>query len=108
MDVRLRPGSMIAWPARREARLTCAAAQVYSSHMQLGGPRVMGVNGVSHHTVADDLEGVTTLLRLLAYTPAQLGAPHAPLPSCDPADRSIGYCPSPTEKLDPRAAIAGG
>ena len=26
--------------------------------MQLGGPRVMGVNGVSHHVVADDLEGV--------------------------------------------------
>jgi hypothetical protein len=24
---------------------------VYSSHMQLGGPRVMGVNGVSHHVV---------------------------------------------------------
>ncbi len=30
---------------------------VYSSHMQLGGPRVMGTNGVSHHIVADDLEG---------------------------------------------------
>jgi hypothetical protein len=24
---------------------------VYSSHMQLGGPRVMGVNGISHHLV---------------------------------------------------------
>jgi len=32
--------------------------QVYTSHMQLGGPRVMGVNGVSHHVVTDDLEGV--------------------------------------------------
>lgn len=32
--------------------------QVYTSHMQLGGPRVMGVNGVSHHVVSDDLEGV--------------------------------------------------
>ena len=31
--------------------------QVYTSHMQLGGPRVMGENGVSHLTVADDLEG---------------------------------------------------
>jgi hypothetical protein len=31
---------------------------VYTSHMQLGGPRVMGVNGVSHHVVADDLDGV--------------------------------------------------
>ncbi len=25
--------------------------QVYTSHMQLGGHRVMGVNGVSHHVV---------------------------------------------------------
>jgi acetyl-CoA carboxylase/biotin carboxylase 1 len=32
--------------------------QVYTSHMQLGGPRVMGHNGVSHHVVTDDLEGV--------------------------------------------------
>ena len=30
---------------------------MYTSHMQLGGPRVMGVNGVSHHVVGDDLEG---------------------------------------------------
>ena len=26
--------------------------QVYTSHMQLGGPRVMGVNGISHHVVS--------------------------------------------------------
>ena len=30
---------------------------VYTSHMQLGGPRVMGANGVSHHVVEDDLAG---------------------------------------------------
>lgn len=38
-------------------------SQVYTSHMQLGGPRVMGVNGVSHHVVPDDLEGVKAILR---------------------------------------------
>lgn len=31
--------------------------EVYTSHMQLGGPKVMGANGVSHHVVEDDLAG---------------------------------------------------
>ncbi|GIM14329.1 hypothetical protein Vretimale_17214, partial [Volvox reticuliferus] len=81
--------------------------QVYTSHMQLGGPRVMGVNGVSHHVVADDLEGVRTVLQLLSYAPTHLGAPPPELASSDPINRLIGYCPRPGEKLDPRAAIAG-
>ena len=42
--------------------------------MQLGGPKVMGVNGVSHHLVADDLEGVHTVLQLLSYVPHEVGA----------------------------------
>ncbi|GLC69098.1 hypothetical protein PLESTF_000789000 [Pleodorina starrii] len=81
--------------------------QVYTSHMQLGGPRVMGVNGVSHHVVADDLEGVRTVLQLLSYAPTQLGAPPPELASSDPICRPIGYVPGLGEKLDPRAAIAG-
>ncbi len=64
--------------------------QVYTSHMQLGGPRVMGVNGVSHHVVDDDLEGVKTILRWLSYTPAQLGAEPPRLPSADPGERPVG------------------
>ena len=75
--------------------------------MQLGGPRVMGVNGVSHHVVADDLEGVTTILRLLGYAPPMLGTCPAVLPSHDPTDRTVTYCPGHGEKLDARAAIAG-
>lgn len=39
----------------------------------------MGVNGVSHHVVGDDLEGVRTLLRLLAFCPPELGACGAPM-----------------------------
>ncbi|KFM26391.1 Acetyl-CoA carboxylase [Auxenochlorella protothecoides] len=31
--------------------------EVYTSQQQLGGPRVMGANGVSHHVVEDDLAG---------------------------------------------------
>ncbi|KAG2445384.1 hypothetical protein HXX76_000006 [Chlamydomonas incerta] len=81
--------------------------QVYTSHMQLGGPRVMGVNGVSHAVVGDDLEGVRLLMAMLAFAPPQLGAPPPALPSADPPSRPVGYCPGPGEKLDPRAAIAG-
>lgn len=80
---------------------------VYSSHMQLGGPRVMGVNGISHHTVDDDLEGIRCILRWLSYTPPVLGATPLPLPTSDPIDRTIAYCPGECEKLDPRKAIAG-
>jgi hypothetical protein len=40
---------------------------------QLGGPRVMGVNGVSHHLATDDLDGACTMLKLLAFCPPDLG-----------------------------------
>jgi acetyl-CoA carboxylase/biotin carboxylase 1 len=80
---------------------------VYTSNMQLGGPRVMGVNGVSHYVVDDDLEGVKTILRWLSYAPPQVGAEPARLPSADPAERPVLYLPAAHEKLDPRAAIAG-
>ena len=80
---------------------------VYSSHMQLGGPKVMGVNGVSHHVVADDLEGVSAVLTWLSYVPSILGGAPQLLPSSDPVERPVTYFPAATEKLDPRAAIAG-
>ncbi|KAL4426359.1 hypothetical protein ABPG77_004653 [Micractinium sp. CCAP 211/92] len=80
---------------------------VYTSHMQLGGPKVMGANGVSHHLVEDDLAGAACVLRWLAYTPARTGEPPLSLPSADPASRGIEYTPAEGEKLDPRAAIAG-
>ena len=75
--------------------------------MQLGGPSVMGVNGVSHYVVDDDLEGIKTILRWLSYAPPQLGAEPPQLPTSDPVERSVAYLPASHEKLDPRAAIAG-
>lgn len=82
--------------------------QVYTSQMQLGGPRVMGENGVSHYIVNDDLEGVKVILRWLSYCPPQLGAEPPLLPTNDSVDRPVGYSPASHEKLDPRAAISGG
>lgn len=84
--------------------------EVYTSQLQLGGPKVMGRNGVSHHVVPDDLAGVKTLLRWLGYMPATAGDPPAALPCNDPIYRdAIAGAPRAGDgaKLDARAAIAG-
>ena len=52
--------------------------------------------------------GARAILRLLAFAPPSLGACPASLASADPVDRPVQYCPAAGEKLDPRAAIAGG
>lgn len=40
--------------------------EVYSSHMQLGGPKIMATNGVVHLTVSDDLEAISAILKWLS------------------------------------------
>ncbi|KAG0579665.1 hypothetical protein KC19_4G115000 [Ceratodon purpureus] len=79
--------------------------EVYSSHMQLGGPKVMAVNGVVHLTVADDLEGISAILKWLSYVPSHVGGPLPCLQSADPPERLVEYCPETS--CDPRAAIRG-
>ena len=69
--------------------------------------QVMGVNGVSHHVVADDLEGALAVLEWLSTMPPTLGSSPPTLVSSDPIHRPISYAPSASQKLDPRAAIAG-
>lgn len=70
----------------------------------------MGVNGVSHHLVEDDLEGAVAILRWLSYAAPELGASGRrplPMPTADPPGRGVGYTVPPGGKLDPRSAIAG-
>ena len=66
--------------------------EVYTSNAQIGGPRVMGANGVSHLIVQDDVRGVRGILRWLSYVPRRRGAP---LPfsrrRVDPVRRPIGF-----------------
>ena len=57
----------------------------------------MGVNGVSHHVVPDDLAGVSAVLQWLSYTPALVGQVPPVLVSADPIARSIDYAPLPGE-----------
>lgn len=79
--------------------------EVYTSHMQLGGPMVMATNGVVHNTVRDDLEGASALLRWLSFVPALTGTPVPRSVPVDPTSRAVEYMP--VDACRPRAAIAG-
>ncbi|CAL0305547.1 unnamed protein product [Lupinus luteus] len=79
--------------------------EVYSSHMQLGGPKIMATNGVVHLTVSDDLEGVSAILKWLSYVPSHVGGKLPIVKSLDSPERRVEYLPE--NSCDPRAAIAG-
>nr|ASZ00199.1 acetyl-CoA carboxylase 1 [Geranium maderense] len=79
--------------------------EVYSSHMQLGGPKIMGTNGVVHLTVSDDLEGVSAILKWLSNIPLHVGGALPILSPLDSTERLVEY--TPENSCDPRAAISG-
>ncbi|KAH9617543.1 hypothetical protein KSS87_000856 [Heliosperma pusillum] len=79
--------------------------EVYSSNIQLGGPKIMGTNGVVHLTVSDDLEGVSAILKWLSYVPPHSGGALPMSRSLDPPERPVEY--TPENSCDPRAAISG-
>lgn len=79
--------------------------EVYSSHMQLGGPKIMATNGVVHLTVSDDLEGVSAILKWLSYIPPYIGGPLPIVKPLDPPERPVEYAPE--NSCDPRATIRG-
>ncbi|KAJ9167051.1 hypothetical protein P3X46_021733 [Hevea brasiliensis] len=79
--------------------------EVYSSHMQLGGPKIMATNGVVHLTVSDDLEGVSAILKWLSCIPPCIGGTLPILSPSDPTERPVEYFPE--NSCDPRAAICG-
>lgn len=79
--------------------------EVYSSHMQLGGPKIMATNGVVHLTVSDDLEGISAILKWLSYVPSHVGGALPILKPLDPPERPVEYFPE--NSCDPRAAICG-
>ncbi|XP_022141483.1 acetyl-CoA carboxylase 1-like [Momordica charantia] len=79
--------------------------EVYSSHMQLGGPKIMATNGVVHLTVSDDLEGISAILKWLSYIPSHMGGDLPISRPLDPPERHVEY--SPENSCDPRAAICG-
>ena len=82
--------------------------EVYTSNAQIGGPRVMGANGVSHVVVSDDVRGVSNILRWLSYVPERKGAPLPFSPrrgdGFDTIHRPVGFRPNATPH-DPREML---
>jgi len=82
--------------------------EVYTSNNQIGGPRVMGHNGVSHQIVPDDVNGVVSILNWLSYVPKVKGGP-LPLHRLRPhetVDRPPSFMP-PRGPHDPRDMVRG-
>lgn len=80
--------------------------EVYTSNNQLGGIQIMHNNGVTHTTVPDDFEGVTTILQWLSYMPKNKHSPVPILPVTDPIDREIEFTPTKAP-YDPRWMLDG-
>ncbi len=62
---------------------------VYSSNRELGGPHIMGPNGVSHHIVDDEGHACKNVLSWLAGVPIQRGSPSPVQETTDPIERDI-------------------
>jgi len=84
---------------------------VYTSNLQLGGPKVMFANGVSHLSVRHDLEGVSAMVNWLSYVPECAGAalPLTALPIGDNMDRLVQVHPKDLGEgdYDPRLLLTG-
>lgn len=79
---------------------------VYESQDQLGGPQIMGPNGVAHLGVDDDQAAMEAIVRWLSYTPATVDEFSRARATADPIDRPVEFKPTPTP-YDPRHFIAG-
>ena len=83
--------------------------EVYTSQDQLGGPQIMYPNGVTHEVVANDQEGMQSVVDWLNYTPKDFYSVAPPAPSMvtvDPPSRPVEFMPSKTP-YDPRHMLAG-
>ena len=70
--------------------------EVYTSQDQLGGPQVMGPNGVTHQIVNDDQSGVAAILKWLSFVPKTADSLPAVRESSDPVDRDVEFTPTKT------------
>lgn len=80
--------------------------------MQLGGPRVMACNGVSHLVVHDDLQGAKAILEWLSFAPLTVGGEHtihdiSMRLGGDAVPRPIEYTPPVGQRFHLREAVTG-
>jgi acetyl-CoA carboxylase/biotin carboxylase 1 len=64
-------------------------------------------NGVSHMTADDDFEGVSKIVKWMAYVPDKKGNPVPISPTADEWDRDITFYPPSKSSYDVRHLIAG-
>lgn len=81
--------------------------EVYKSNNQIGGPKVMGHNGVSQLLVSDDASGLTKVLEWLDYMPARFKETHRRFLVGDTERREPDYQPPSNEAYDPRTMLEG-
>ena len=80
--------------------------EVYTSLDQLGGPQIMYPNGVTHEVVADDKEGMQSVIDWLSYTPKDFNSIAPVVDQGDAPERNIDFVPSKSA-YDPRHMLAG-
>jgi acetyl-CoA carboxylase/biotin carboxylase 1 len=80
--------------------------EVYTSHEQLGGTKIMYPNGVTHLRVPNDYEGVRAILGWLAFVPRTQGERPPMTDSIDTVGREVDYDPRSVNE-DVRYAIEG-
>eukprot|EP01138_Halocafeteria_seosinensis_P000421 gb/GECG01000434.1/.p1 GENE.gb/GECG01000434.1/~~gb/GECG01000434.1/.p1 ORF type:complete len:2813 (+),score=333.03 gb/GECG01000434.1/:1-8439(+) len=83
--------------------------QVYTSNLQLGGPKVMYSNGVSHEVVNDDLDGIISILNWLSFIPKSNNSslPISAMPPGETVERPIDVFPPKDSTMDPRYLLTG-
>ncbi|KAK4531784.1 hypothetical protein CCYA_CCYA09G2641 [Cyanidiococcus yangmingshanensis] len=80
--------------------------EVYTSHEQLGGTKIMYPNGVTHLRVPNDYEGVRAILGWLSFVPRIQGERPPMIDSIDSVGREVDY-DLRSENEDVRFAIEG-
>lgn len=80
--------------------------EVYTSLDQLGGPQIMYPNGITHEVVANDKEGMQSVIDWLSYTPKDFNSIAPVVDQGDSPEREVDFVPTKTA-YDPRHMLAG-
>ena len=85
-------------------------SNVYSTNDQLGGPQIMGPNGISHLLANTHLDAIFQSLEWLSFVPSVRNgeAVAADIRGVDVIDRDITFSPVAGVPYDPRLLLQGG
>lgn len=81
--------------------------EVYKSNNQIGGPKVMGHNGVSQQLASNDAAGMAKIVQWLDFTSPVFKMQPRRLPVEDTPEREPAFEPPEAEAYDPREMLEG-